>query len=365
MKVLLVAGARPNFMKIAPLIPALAARGHEVSLVHTGQHYDDSMSGAFFAELGIPTPDFHLGVGSGSQVEQLSKVMAGFDPVLASVKPDWVVVVGDVTSTLGAALVTVKAKAEIGCRLAHVEAGLRSNDWRMPEEVNRVVTDRVSDLLLTPSRDGNDNLAAEGIPADRIVFVGNVMIDTLMAQLEKARLLKVAARLGHAPGKYALVTLHRPSNVDSPEMLLSIIDGLKLVAAGLPIVFPVHPRTRDRISSLSGLEIPASIQLIDPAPYRDMLSLVHDAALVLTDSGGIQEETTVLGVPCVTIREQTERPITLTEGTNRLTPWPPTAGGILGSAEDALADAEHKREKRPEGWDGKTAERIVAALEKA
>lgn len=365
MRVLLVAGARPNFMKIAPLIPELRSRGHEIILVHTGQHYDDSMSGAFFAELGIPSPDFHLGVGGGSQAEQLSRVIAGFDPLVESEKPDWVVVVGDVTSTLGAALVTVKAKAAIGCRLAHVEAGLRSHDWRMPEEVNRVVTDRISDLLLTPSRDGNANLASEGIPADRIVFVGNVMIDTLMTQLEEARRIKAASRLGLAPKQYALVTLHRPSNVDSPEMLQTILEGLKRVSAMLPIVFPVHPRTRDRISSIPDLQIPAGIRLIEPAPYREMLSLADDAALVLTDSGGVQEETTVLGVPCVTIREQTERPITVSEGTNRLTPWPPTASGILQSAREAVADAEHKTRKRPEGWDGKAAARIVAALEKA
>lgn len=365
MKVLLVAGARPNFMKIAPLIPVLRDRGHEVTLVHTGQHYDAMMSDTFFSELGIPEPEWHLGVGGGTQAEQLSKVIAGFEPVLMKVRPDWVVVVGDVTSTLGAALVTVKLKSTLACRLAHVEAGLRSNDWEMPEEVNRVLTDRVSDLLLTPSRDGNDNLEREGIPADRVVFVGNVMIDTLLTQLSAARSLNVAGRLGLTKKGYALVTLHRPSNVDSPEMLQTIINGLKLVAAKLPVVFPVHPRTRDRIGALPSLDLPETIKLVDPAPYRDMLSLVSDASLVLTDSGGIQEETTVLGVPCVTIREQTERPITVSEGTNRLTPWPPTPQGILRSAEEALNDAEHKREKRPEGWDGGTASRIVEALEKA
>lgn len=363
MRVLLVAGARPNFMKIAPLIPVLRERGHQVILVHTGQHYDASMSGSFFEELGIPNPDYYLGVGGGTQAEQLSKVIAGFEPVLNTVRPDWVVVVGDVTSTLGAALVAASARPSIGCRLAHVEAGLRSNDWRMPEEVNRVVTDRISDLLLTPSRDGNQNLEDEGIPAGRIVFVGNVMIDTLMKQLEKARSLKVASRFGLAPKEYSLVTLHRPSNVDSPEMLRTIIEGLELVAKRLPIVFPVHPRTRDRIAALSDLGITDRIKLIDPAPYRDMLSLASDAALVLTDSGGVQEETTVLGVPCVTIREQTERPITITEGTNRLTPWPPSATGILQSAEEALADAGNTTVRRPEGWDGAAAARIVAALE--
>lgn len=362
MKILLVAGARPNFMKIAPLIPALEKRGHQIHLVHTGQHYDALMSDTFFSELGIPQPHSYLGVGGGTQAEQLSRVIAGFEPVLVSVRPDWVVVVGDVTSTLGAAIVTVKLKSSLGCRLAHVEAGLRSDDWSMPEEVNRVLTDRVSDLLLTPSRDGDENLLNEGLPADRIRFVGNVMIDTLLAQLEQARGLNVAERLGVAAGGFALLTLHRPSNVDSPEMLRTILHGVQLVGKKLPVIFPVHPRTRDRIAGLGSVNLSDSIRLIDPVPYRQMLSLVSDAAIVLTDSGGVQEETTVLGIPCVTLREQTERPITITEGTNRLVAWPPTADGIFAAANDALS-SDPTRKSRPEGWDGRAAERIVAAIE--
>src|SRR5690606_37619548 len=322
MKVLLVAGARPNFMKVAPILKELAKQGHEAVLVHTGQHYDAQMSAAFFRDLELPEPDHYLGVGSASHAVQTARVMEAFEPVLLEERPDWVVVVGDVNSTLACALVTAKLGYEIGCRLAHVEAGLRSHDWRMPEEVNRVLTDRLSDLLLTPSRDADENLRAEGIPEERIGFVGNVMIDTLFAQLPKARARDVPGQMGLERKCYAVVTLHRPSNVDDPTALRTVLEALGRVAREMPVVLPIHPRTRKNAENfgLSGLMEP--LRVIEPLGYTEMLSLVEGAAIVLTDSGGLQEETTALGVPCITLREQTERPITLTEGTNRLAPWP-------------------------------------------
>ncbi len=349
-------------MKIAPISAELRNRGHEVSLVHTGQHYDAMMSDTFFSELSIPKPDWHLGVGGGSQTSQLAKVLLGLEPILLAAKPDWVVVVGDVTSTLGAALVTAKLKPGIGCRLAHVEAGLRSGDWRMPEEVNRVLTDRIADLLLTPSPDAAENLAAEGIMGSKVVFVGNVMIDTLLKQVEKGG-QNVAQRLGIK--RYALLTLHRPSNVDDQDSLRTIMRGIERVARTLPVVFPAHPRTRARIADLANFSMPASINVIDPASYAEMVSLTRGAALVLTDSGGVQEETTVLGVPCVTLREQTERPITVNEGTNRLVDWPPSPEGIEAAANDAMADKTRSVPHRPAGWDGLAAHRIAIALEGA
>ncbi len=352
-------------MKIAPIYAAMRKNGHEVTLVHTGQHYDPMMSDTFFTELGIPKPNWYLGVGGGSQTTQLAKVLTGLEPILLETRPDWVIVVGDVTSTLGAALVTAKLKPAIGSRLAHVEAGLRSNDWRMPEEVNRVLTDRIADLLLTPSPDAAENLAAEGIAGSKVVFVGNVMIDTLLAQLEKGGGLDVAKRLGFGDKSYALLTLHRPSNVDDPGSLRTIMQGIERIARTLPVVFPVHPRTRVHISGLSDFSMPASIMLIDPASYAEMVSLTRGAALVLTDSGGLQEETTVLGVPCVTLREQTERPITVTEGTNRLVDWPPSPEGIEAAANEALADRSRSVPRRPAGWDGQAAHRIAIALEGA
>jgi UDP-N-acetylglucosamine 2-epimerase (non-hydrolysing) len=361
MRVLVVAGARPNFMKVKPILSALAHQGHEGVLVHTGQHYDAAMSDTFFADLGIAEPDFHLEVGSASHAVQTARVMQAFEPVLEQVRPDWVVVVGDVNSTLACALVAAKLRPVLGCRLAHVEAGLRSHDWRMPEEVNRVLTDRLSDLLLTPSRDALGNLAAEGIDAARVVFVGNVMIDSLLAQLEPAREAALPARLGLQPGGFALATLHRPSNVDQPQALAAVLDGLARVAEELPVVFPVHPRTDARAREFGLSEPLGRLRAMPPLGYREMVSLLDAAAVVLTDSGGLQEESTALGVPCVTLREQTERPVTLREGTNRLAPWPLSAEGIFAAAREARA--EGRCHARPEGWDGAAGARVVHALE--
>jgi len=361
MKVLVVAGARPNFMKVAPVLRALVAAGDEAILVHTGQHYDYVMSGAFFRDLQLPEPDHYLNVGSGSHAVQTARVMEAFEPVLLEERPDWVVVVGDVNSTIACALVAAKLKAETGCRIAHVEAGLRSMDWRMPEEVNRELTDRLSDLLLLPSRDAIANLAAEGIAEDRIVFAGNVMIDTLVSQLPQARSLNVPARYGLERGRYAVVTLHRPSNVDDKPTLSRILDALDALSAERQVVFPMHPRTAKMVDDF-GLEAKmAALTVVEPLGYREMLGLLEMAAVVLTDSGGLQEETTVLGVPCVTLREQTERPITVVQGTNRLAPWPLTVEGILETTSVAIESRDQPR-KDPDGWDGRAAERIVEAL---
>ncbi len=363
LKLSIVAGARPNFMKVAPVIRAARARGHEPILVHTGQHYDDRMSDSFFRDLDLPAPDHHLGVGSGSHADQTARVMLAFEPVLAETRPDWVVVVGDVNSTLACALVTVKLKTALGVRIAHVEAGLRSGDWRMPEEINRVLTDRVSDLLLTPSRDAHPNLAAEGIPGDRVRFVGNVMIDTLLHQLPRARVLDEPGRLGLEREGYAVATLHRPSNVDTPEALEAALAGLRAVAADLPLVLPLHPRTAKQVERFGFEGHLEGLVTLPPLGYRAMVSLLEGAALVLTDSGGLQEETTALGIPCVTLREQTERPITLTEGTNRMAPWPLTEEGILAAARTARQTGRRRAARVPEGWDGKAALRIVEELE--
>jgi UDP-N-acetylglucosamine 2-epimerase (non-hydrolysing) len=363
MKVLVVAGARPNFMKVAPILNALAESGHERVFVHTGQHYDASMSDAFFRDLGLPIPDRHLGVGSGSHARQTARVMEAFEPVLDETRPDWVVVVGDVNSTLACALVASKLRAPLGCRIAHVEAGLRSNDWAMPEEVNRVLTDRLSDLLLTPSRDALPNLLAEGIEASRVVFVGNVMIDSLLRMLPHARDLDLPRSLGVAGAPYVVSTLHRPSNVDDRAQLAVILSAFGELARDVPILLPMHPRTRERVHAFGLGSLLAPLRVMEPLGYTEMLGLQAEAAAVLTDSGGIQEESTVLGVPCVTLRESTERPVTVTEGTNRMAPWPLTTQGILDSARAALAAGRvGVGERSPEGWDGKAGKRIVAAL---
>lgn len=360
---LVIAGARPNFMKVAPILAELDSRRIPNVLVHTGQHYSAHMSDAIFRDLGIREPDYNLGVGSGSHAQQTARVMEAFEPVLLQTRPSWVVVVGDVNSTLACALVASKLKQELDCRIAHVEAGLRSDDWRMPEEVNRVLTDRLADLLLTPSADALPNLRAEGIADDRIVFVGNVMIDTLLSQLSRARLLNLPTRMGVVAGEYASVTLHRPSNVDSPESLRVVLEGLQLVAREMPVVFPLHPRTRQRAESFGLEQLLHGLITAEPLGYLEMLALLDGSRVVLTDSGGIQEETTALGVPCVTLRQQTERPVTITHGTNRMVPWPLTASGIVGAFETARRDSRAEAGTRcPPGWDGQASRRIVDAL---
>lgn len=366
MRALVVAGARPNFMKVAPILAALRDEGAEGILVHTGQHYDGRMSDAFFADLELPDPHFHLGVGSGTHASQTARIMEAFEPVLMETRPDWLVVVGDVNSTLACALVASKLREETGCRIAHVEAGLRSGDWRMPEEANRVLTDRLSDLLLTPSRDAAPNLAAEGIPTERVRFVGNVMIDTLLRQLPRAREAAFAEGLGLARGEYVVATLHRPSNVDDAASLGTVLQALARVARERPVVLPLHPRARKKACEFGLDGLLQSLHVLEPLGYREMLSLTDGAAAVLTDSGGLQEETTALGIPCVTLREQTERPVTVTEGTNRLAPWPLSVEGVLEAFRGAVAEGRAAPgERRPEGWDGRAAERVVRELASA
>lgn len=356
MHLLHVVGARPNFMKIAPLLRAASARGGiEQTLVHTGQHYDEGLSEVFFRELEIRRPDVNLGVGSSSHARQTAAVMTAFEPVLEEKAPDLVVTVGDVNSTLACALVAAK----MGVAVAHVEAGLRSRDWGMPEEINRVLTDRLSDLLLTPSRDADRNLAAEGIPAERVHFVGNIMIDTLMERLEDARERGAPERYGVAGREYGLVTLHRPSNVDAPEKMEEIFSALAEVAADRPVLFPMHPRTRGNAERFGLLGALGEVEVLEPVSYLDMLGLMEEAWLVLTDSGGIQEETTALGVPCLTLRSTTERPITIEQGTNTLAPER-TREEILR----LVPETQGRRGRVPELWDGATAGRIVDVIER-
>jgi UDP-N-acetylglucosamine 2-epimerase (non-hydrolysing) len=363
MKALVVAGARPNFMKVAPVLRSLAARGHAALLVHTGQHYDASMSDAFFRDLGLPEPDYHLGVGSASHAVQTARVMEAFEPVLVKTAPDWVVVVGDVNSTLACALVAAKLRQGGKGRIAHVEAGLRSHDWSMPEEVNRVLTDRVSDALLIPSRDAEENLHREGI-REGIAFIGNVMIDSLLSMLPRALALDSATRRGLTPAAFLLATLHRPSNVDSESNLRVILEAFNTLSHGRPVLLPLHPRTRERARSFGLEPLLERLHVTEPLPYLEMLSLQANAAAILTDSGGVQEESTVLGVPCVTLRESTERPVTVSEGTNRMAPWPLTPSGIVGAAREALERGRVPVGSRaPEGWDGNAGERAVIALE--
>lgn len=362
MKVLTVASARPNFMKVSPLLKALreADRPVEARLVHTGQHYDYEMSRIFFDELEIPEPDHHLEVGSGTHAEQTGRVMIAFEKVLREEEPDWVVVVGDVNPTMACTLTAVK----LGIRVAHVEAGLRSYDRRMPEEINRVVTDAVADLLLTPSMDANVNLGKEGVPPEKIRFVGNIMIDTLFVARGRAGESQILEELGLEPRGYMLVTLHRPSNVDRRERLEELAGVLKKTSGKLPVVWPVHPRSRERAEEFGvweDLEGTNNLHLVEPVGYLDNVALMDGARLVLTDSGGIQEETTALGVPCLTVRENTERPITISEGTNRLAGTDGPA--VMKSIEEELEKpAEREELPRPEYWDGQTARRIVSEL---
>jgi UDP-N-acetylglucosamine 2-epimerase (non-hydrolysing) len=345
-----VVGARPNFMKIKPVMDALEEGDAEVVLVHTGQHYDSALSTVFFDELGLRSPDHWLTAGSGSHAAQTGRIMCALETLLDQVRPDVCVVVGDVNSTLAAALVAAKA----GSLVAHVEAGLRSRDWSMPEEVNRVVVDRCSDYLLAPSEDAVVNLRAEGYRPDQIHLVGNTMADTLFANLDRARSRPTLSDLGLRAREYGLVTLHRPANVDDAETMAGLMGAMEELAADLPLVFPAHPRTAERLRG----SLPLRVKVLPPSGYLDFVALQAGARLVLTDSGGVQEETTMLGVPCLTLRENTERPITVSEGTNKVVGTDPTA--ILRAARQALMQETPRR--RPALWDGRAGLRIAAVL---
>ncbi|MGH9515361.1 MAG: non-hydrolyzing UDP-N-acetylglucosamine 2-epimerase [Terriglobales bacterium] len=395
MKLILVAGARPNFMKVAPLIKAIQAsnaRGQnhiEWRLVHTGQHYDSGMSEIFFADLGIPAPDFNLEVGSGSHATQTANIMKRFEPVLLNAfapgssqlsvvsgpspdstshfspitdqlpsasLPDWVVVVGDVNSTMACTLVAAK----MGVRTAHVEAGLRSFDRTMPEEINRIVTDSLADLLLTPSEDANENLRREGIPEHKTRLVGNIMIDSLLAHLQSTN-GEILERLGIADRSFIYVTLHRPSNVDRKESLAVIVEELNRVADEWPVVFPIHPRTRKQMKDFGlSFQPNTGLKLLDPIGYRDSIALTQHARCVLTDSGGLQEESTYFRTPCLTLRPNTERPITISVGSNRLT----SATALRADLKRSLR-CDERLGSVPPLWDGKTAERIIGEILKA
>ncbi len=350
--ILHVVGARPNFMKLAPCVRAIAALGDWTqAIVHTGQHYDDAMSDAFFRELEIPAPDVNLEVGSATHAVQTARIMERFEPVVLERQPTWVVVYGDVNSTAAAALVCAK----LGVPLAHVEAGLRSGDRTMPEEINRLVTDRLASLLLTPSRDADVNLLAEGVEAARIVFAGNVMVDTLFHTLPAARATRFRQSLGITERGYALVTLHRPSNVDDAARRGRICELLGSISMSMPVVFPMHPRTQARLTDADRVAL-KRVTVLAPTPYAATLDLTADARVVITDSGGLQEETTALGVPCLTLRDNTERPVTIEHGTNQLV-------RDLGRLPDLVRAARHPDQPpRPDGWDGHAGERVAAAL---
>jgi UDP-N-acetylglucosamine 2-epimerase (non-hydrolysing) len=358
-RIVSVAGARPNFMKIAPIVGALRRRAEafESLLVHTGQHYDEKLSQVFFDELGIPKPDLNLNVGSGSHAQQTAAVMMAFELVLLQERVDMVLVVGDVNSTIACALVATK----LGVPVAHVEAGLRSYDRQMPEEINRVLTDQISDLLFTTEAAAEDNLRREGIDTAKVHFVGNVMIDTLLAHRDRARQTSVHQSLGLTSGGYALLTLHRPSNVDDDASFERLMQGLDIVSRDAPIVFPVHPRTRSAVTRSSTAAVMVSeqrLRLIEPLGYLDFVGLMERARVVLTDSGGVQEETTILGVPCMTLRENTERPVTISHGTNQL----------VGTDPERIRSAWNRIKQpttapaAPPLWDGRAAERIVEVL---
>lgn len=352
---MLVAGARPNFPKLKPVLDAFEQRGCRTTFVHTGQHYDAALSGVFLDELGIRAPDRLLEVGSGKHGEQTARIMTAFEPVVEELQPDVIVVAGDINSTVACALVGAK----MGCLIVHVESGLRSRDWAMPEEINRVVTDRLSDYLLAPSADAVVNLQSEGYHADQIHLVGNVMIDTLLVNRDRAldRLTGLRMSLGLGDSDYALSTLHRPSNVDDPEQLEALLGALAKVSADVPVLLPVHPRTRATLGDRAN-DLPDTLRLVEPFGYLDFLALQSAASMVLTDSGGIQEETTALGVPCLTLRENTERPITISEGTNRLVGTDPEA--IVAAAKGVLANGVEAR--CPALWDGHAGERIADVI---
>jgi UDP-N-acetylglucosamine 2-epimerase (non-hydrolysing) len=359
-KIICVCGARPNFMKIAPLMKAFRESGKfRTLLVHTGQHYDKNMSKLFFDELDIPKPDINLEVGSGSHSMQTAEIMKRFEPVVLDFKPDYILVVGDVNSTIACGLVAVK----LGVKLIHVEAGLRSFDRTMPEEINRVLTDSISDLLFVTEQSGLDNLRNEGISSDKIYFVGNVMIDTLLSNKEKAEKSGILKKLNLQRRGYAAITLHRPSNVDDIVNLEKIISAFEVIEKDIKLVFPIHPRTRKNIEG-SDLQTRISAMdnliLLEPIGYLDFLKLMSNAALVITDSGGIQEETTILGVPCMTLRENTERPVTVTEGTNRLVHI--DTKDILKHYDEIKAGKFEAKGRIPKFWDGKAAQRIAKTI---
>lgn len=359
MKLINVCGARPNFMKIAPLMRAYAAEpAIQPILVHTGQHYDRKMSELFFDELEIPKPDLNLEVGSGSHAQQTALIMQRFEPVMLETKADAVLVVGDVNSTIACALVAAK----LGVGVIHVEAGLRSFDRTMPEEINRVLTDSISDMLFVSEPSGLENLRREGIPDGKAHFVGNVMIDTLMRNRDKAEQSKVLEELSLSPRGYAVVTMHRPASVDHPEIMRGLLHAFDEIQRDMIVVFPIHPRTRKQMAD-AGLDKLTSamrnLKLLDPLGYIDFLKLTANAAVVLTDSGGIQEETTILGVPCLTLRENTERPVTITEGTNQLVGMDP---GRLLDAYRKIRNSPPAAARRPEKWDGQAAQRIARII---
>jgi len=361
-KIVHVVSARPNFMKVAPVYRAIARRGDLAQLiVHTGQHYDLNMSGVFFDDLSLPAPDIHLGVGSGSHAEQTARTMVGLEQAWVAERPSLVSVVGDTNGAVSAALVAAK----MGILVAHVEAGLRSFDRRMPEEINRVVVDHISDLLFTPSPDANDNLAREGVDPRRVHHVGNVMIDTLLGSVDRAKRLPILRELGLVSGEYAVCTLHRPSNVDDVDRLAGLVEAVAVVSGRLPIVFPVHPRTGKALEhprARAVLDRAADLRLIPPAAYLEFLALTSQARLVLTDSGGLQEECTVLGVPCLTLRDNTERPITVEQGTNTVVGTDPA---VIRRAAVEVLDGAVKKGRVPQLWDGHTAERIAEVFERA
>ena len=355
--ILCIAGARPNFMKIAPVIAALNAAGFRAPLIHTGQHYDAEMSDRFFADLGLPRPEVNLEVGSGSHAQQTAEVMKRIEGVIERFRPEAVLVVGDVNSTIGCALVAVK----MGVKVIHVEAGLRSGDRTMPEEINRVLTDQISDFLFTTEESALANLVREGIDPAKVVFVGNVMIDSLRRNLARAVPSEATAGAGMVAGTFALATLHRPSNVDDPAALAAILGVLAEIADRLAVVFPVHPRTRARISAAGLdplLERPGMV-VLPPVGYLEMLGLMANARLVLTDSGGVQEETTALGVPCLTLRDSTERPITISHGTNTLVG---TDAAAIRAAFAEVMESGGKAGRIPDLWDGAAAQRIARVL---
>lgn len=360
LKVILVVGARPNFMKVAPVFFEMRRHPEEFVplLVHTGQHYDKKMSDVFFRDLELPVPDVFLGVGSGTHAVQTAQTMMAFESVLIRERPDWVVVVGDVNSTIACALDAVK----LGISVAHVEAGLRSRDRSMPEEINRILTDSISSLLLTPSRDADANLLAEGIAEERISFVGNVMIDSLRRFEGYTSQGTALVQMGVIKHAYGLITLHRPSNVDDPHQLNTILDALEEIQDRLPLVFPIHPRTRKMMSDFGLMERAEHMKqliLTDPIGYKDFLQFERNALMVLTDSGGIQEETTVFQVPCLTLRNNTERPITVECGTNTIVG---TDESVIIREAFGIIEGRGKRGSIPEGWDGHAARRIVGAI---